>query len=285
MNLNPLANLNADADEAVAALVAQAQAPVAPVLNDFILYECKQGSPEWLQCRAGVITASEFKKARGRMKQNRDGKKAGDFTDAALDYAFQKAVERISQVPLDENHQTWQMKRGHELEPYARMCHEDLLARRGGSLTDIVVQTAGFMTTPDGVFGCSVDGLIGEHGGSEYKCLAAAAKLRKVIIGQDISDYMDQIQGCMAISGRRWWHFGLYCPALKPIGMEFQMVEVQRDDDYIEALWADLVAFSRQVDAYEATLRAMGADAVEAAAAEVRAQLAAPAGAEPAEVE
>jgi hypothetical protein len=243
----------------------------------YILHECKQGSPDWLNARAGVITASEFNKARARMKVARDGKQKGDFTDAALDYAFQKAIERISRVPLDENHVTWQMKRGHELEPAARICHEDLLARRGGDLSNTMVLEAGFMTTPDGIFGCSVDGLIGEHGGSEYKCLTAAAKLRKVILNDDISDYMDQIQGCMAISGRSWWHFGLYCPALKPVHMEFQMMEVERDDDYIDELWRDLLAFKVVVDGYEQALRLRGAEYIAAAVEEARAKLAEPA--------
>lgn len=244
----------------------------------YLLHNCKQGSPEWLQARAGVITASEFKKARGRMKVARDGKQKGDLTDTALDYAFQKAIERISRVPLDENHVTWQMKRGHELEPDARICHEDLLMRRGGALANTMVVEAGFMTTPDGLFGCSVDGLIGDEGGSEYKCLASAAKLRKVILFDDISDYMDQIQGCMAISGRSWWHFGLYCPALKPVGLQFQMLEVERDDDYIDELWRDLLAFKVVVDDYERELRLRGAEYVAAAVEEAREKLTEPAG-------
>lgn len=248
--------------------------PTPIVGNGYLLYECKQGSPEWLQCRAGVITASEFVKARGRMKVARDGKAKGDPTDVCLDYAFQKAIERISRVPLDENYQTWQMKRGHLLEPHARMAHEDRLALKGGSLAEMMVMPAGFMTTPDGIFGCSVDGLVGQHGGAEYKVLASAKKLRKVILDADISDYTDQVQGCMAISGREWWHFGLYCPALKPIGLEFQMTEVQRADDYIDALWKDLLQFANIVSEYEEELRTLGAAAVAEAAEEVRRRLA-----------
>lgn len=245
-----------------------------PIAQDgYLLYECTQGSPEWLAMRAGVVTASEFVKARGRMKVARDGKAKGDPTDVCLDYAFQKSIERISRVPLDENHQTWQMKRGHQMEPHARMAHEDRLARKGGDLASMMVMPAGFMTTPDGLFGCSVDGLVGEHGGAEYKCLASAKKLRKVILDDDISDYLDQVMGCLWISGRDWWHFALYCPALKPIGLEFQMVEVQRDDDYIESLERDLLSFVKIVDEYEEELRTRGAAAVAEAAEEVRRRL------------
>lgn len=251
----------------------------AVAIGGFLLYNCVQGSPEWLQARAGVITASEFAKARATYKVPKD--RMGQPKDTALDYAFQKAIERISGVPLDENFQTWQMKRGHELEPLARIAHEDLLARKGGDLANMIVQTAGFMTTVDGKFGASVDGLIGERGGGEYKCLASAGKLRKVVLFNDIDAYLDQIQGCMWISGREWWHFGLYCPALAPVGLEFQMIEVQRDDDYIEALERDLVRFEKTVTDYELQLREMGAQAIEAAAEEVRRRLAEPAGAEP----
>jgi hypothetical protein len=250
-----------------------------PVERDgFLLYECQQGSPEWLQSRAGVITASQFKVARAKLKRKGDYGNIGDPTEAALDFAFQKAIERICRVPLDEGFVTWQMKRGQKLEPFARACHEDLLQRRaapGTPLEDIMCQTAGFMTTPDGLFGASVDSLIGVHGGGEYKCLVSAKSLRRVILFNDISEYMDQVQGCMWISGRKWWHFGLYCPALKPIGLEFQMIEVERDDDYIEALQADLLEFNKVVDKYEETLRDLGAAAIEEAAEEVRRKLAA----------
>jgi hypothetical protein len=288
---------------------------LSPIRRDgFLLYECQQGTPAWLQCRAGCITASEFKKARskvdtltqqqalfvGALRAGKDskeamaiagykraptsdlidravaGEKVGRFSDAALDYAFQKAIERICRVPLDENYQTWQMKRGQKLEPHARAAHEDVLERRrkpGASLEDSMVLPAGFMTTEDGVFGCSVDGLIGTVGGAEYKCLASAKRLRKVILDGDISDFLDQIHGCMWISGRDWWHFGLYVPALKPVGLEFQMVEVQRDDEYIDALEADLLEFSVEVNRYEDRLRTMGAKAIEEAAEEVHRSL------------
>jgi hypothetical protein len=243
----------------------------------------KQGSAGWLQARSGVLTASDFKTARQKYKV---GERKGQPTDTALDYAFRKAVERISKVPLDEAHQTWQMKRGHDLEPFARIAHEDRLARRGGALSDIMVEECGLMLTDDGIFGCSVDGLIGEHGGLEIKCLVSAGKLRKVILFNDIADYIDQVQGCMWISGRQWWHFGLYCPALKPVGLEFQMIEVQRDDDYIDELEIDLLRFKKIVDDYEEQLRTMGAKAIEEAAEEVRRRLAeAPSEDEPAEVE
>lgn len=249
------------------------------------LIECAQGSAEWHQARAGCITASMFEVARSRVgglteqqqkyvdallagkseaearelaeykaapkaeaiRRALAGEEVGQPSEAAHNYAFTLAVERISGTPLDGGFETWQMKRGHELEPDARMEHE--------IQTGLVVHRAGFVTTDDGVFGASADGLIGENGGSEYKCFLAPEKLRAFHIDNDASGIMDQVQGCMWITGRKFWHIGMYCPALEPVGRQLWWREFQRDDDYIEALEEDLWRFKTLVEQYEARLR------------------------------
>lgn len=281
-----------------------------PIRRDgYLLYECQQGTPQWLRCRAGVITASEFKKARSKIngltgqqkiyvdaalkgvplakcmelagykkapsaevvQRALDGEKVGEWSEAAKDYAFQKALERICQEPLDSGAPiTWQMKHGVKEEPNARAAHEDVLERKGGPLEDLMVVPAGFMTTEDGIFGCSVDGLIGQMGGAEYKCLSAAKSMRPVLIDDDISAYMDQIQGCMWISGREWWHFGLYVPKLTAANLQFHMIEVKRDEAYIDELENDLLEFAGMVTHYEGLLRTKGAKLVEEAAQQMR---------------
>ena len=213
-----------------------------------IVINCDQGSEGWHAARAGCITASMFADARAKLKS---GGNKGQPTSAALDYAFRLAVERISGQPLDEGFSTWQMKRGNELEPHARLEHE--LA------TGLIVHRAGFITTDDGIFGASADGLIGEDGGSEYKCFLAPEKLRSFHIDNDASSIMDQVQGCMWISGRKWWHVGMYCPALESVGKQLWWHEYQRDDDYIEQLEADLWQFKLLVDQYEERLRSKAA--------------------------
>lgn len=200
---------------------------------------CDQGSEEWHQARAGCVTASMFKVARAKLKS---GPEKGKPTEAAKNYAFRLAVERISGTPLDEGFSTWQMKRGHELEPAARQMHEEV--------SGLLVDHAGFVTTDDGLFGASADGLIGGDGGSEYKCLVSPEGLRDVLLGDDISEFIDQVQGCMWITGRKWWHFGLYCPALASIGKDFFLREVERDDDFIEAMETELIEFNTLVNLY-----------------------------------
>ena len=255
-----------------------------------IIHSAPQGSEEWLQARAGVITASMFRVCRERVgglsaqqalyvAAIREGKSPeeaavaaeyktkprmteavqraiqglpiGDFSMEAKKYAFTLAIERISGKPLNEGFETWQMKRGHELEPMARARHEEEAG--------VIAETAGFITTDDACFGASADSLIGSDGGSEYKCLISPDSLMPVLLDGDITDYMDQIQGCMWITARKWWHYGLYCPALANIKLDFYWRHIERDDDYIEALERDLIAFRGLVLEYETKLRGKGA--------------------------
>lgn len=250
-----------------------------------ILVHEQQGSPAWKQARAGVITASMFSTIRKRVggltaqqqtyvdairagkspaeAQTDAGYKAkpsasaieralaglpvGDWSEAAKDYAFRLAIERIGGEPLDEGFETWAMARGRELEPEARAAHE--------MAAGVVVQPVGLALTDDGAFGASADGFIGSAGGAEYKCLIAPDRLRAVLIDGDLSEFADQCQGGMWITGRDYWHFALYCPALASIGKELWWREWRRDDDYIEKMEADLVQFKALVDETEARLR------------------------------
>ena len=214
-------------------------------MSDYKIIECDQGSVEWLNARTGAITASMFSECRKRLKS---GPNKGDFTSAAKQYAFRLAVERISGQRLEEDKfETFEMRRGRELEPEARLLHEE---RKG-----ILVEQAGFALTADGKFGASVDGLIDDDGVSEYKCFIAPSSLMPIILDDDISDCIDQVQGGMWITGRKYGHFVLYCPALKSVNKELKIIEVLRNDDYIEELEADLMEFDRLVEEYKNTLQ------------------------------
>jgi len=251
----------------------------------YIVINCEQGSQEWHEARAGVITASMFSTVRAKVngltaQQEKyvsaiksgkteahareiagykaapksetvqraiEGKPVGEWSSVAQDYAFRLAIERISGQPLDEGFQTWSMRRGQELEPEARMEHE--------VQSGLVVQRAGFVTTEDGIFGASADGLIGSDEGSEYKCFVAPEKLRAFWIDNDPSSVMEQAQGCMWITGRKRWHICLYCPALESVGKQLWWQIFDRDDNFIEKMEADLLEFKALVDQYEHKLR------------------------------
>ena len=250
-----------------------------------IILECPQGSAEWHRERAGAITASMFAECRkvvdGLTAQQQTyvdailsgksideakalaeykskpsssgiaralaGQKVGDFSDAAKNYAFRLAIERISGEPLaDEQFDTFAMRRGRELEPEARDNH----AFEYG----LDILPTGLVLTDDRKFGASADGLINHDGGAEYKCLISPEKIRAILLSGDISEYTDQVQGGMWLTGRTWWHFCLYCPALASVDRALTVFRVDRNDDYIDAMESDLLRFDALVEDYKAQL-------------------------------
>lgn len=208
------------------------------------IVECQQGTAEWFNARSQAVTASMFSTVREKLKT---GPNKGGYKRAAEDYAFRLAIERISGECLQgEEFETHSMRRGHELEPEARAIHS---FRIGSD-----IETAGMARTTDRKFGASVDGLIGDDGISEYKCFVAPEKLRTILLDGDISEIADQIQGGLWLTGRLWCDFALYCPALVKIDCELTIHRVYRDDDYIEALEKDLLAFDELVESYKERL-------------------------------
>lgn len=213
------------------------------------IFEVAQGSPEWHAARAGVISASNVKIARKLVMAS--GPNKGGPGEECKNYAFRLAIERIAGAALqDERFETYAMRRGHELEPEARRAHERL---------GVVVRKAGFVTTDDGWFGSSTDGFIDPRGTAEYKCLVSPEGLREILLAQSLDDFQDQMQTGLLVTERDWMHFGLYCPALAPIGQDFTLRVVYRDDVYIKALRRDLATFKQMVQDYEGQLRNRGA--------------------------
>lgn len=253
--------------------------------TDIEIIEVPQGEPEWFQARAGVISASMFSTVRNKVnglnakqaayveaKLNGAtesdalqageyasapraqvviaalaGEKVGDYSDAAKNYAFRLAIERINEGPiLDEQFETYAMRRGRELEEDCRLRHEADI--------EMLADLAGFVRTKDKKFGCSADSLVNSDGGGEYKCFVSPERLRAIIVDDDWGEIMDQTQGCLWLTGRHWWDMCLYCPPLKNAGKDFIRKRVQRDDNYIEALEADLVEFDALVEQYRALI-------------------------------
>ena len=218
-----------------------------------ILINEPQGSQEWLEARAGVITASRFSDARARLTRAGKSGKAGDPAAKAIEYAWQVALERIAGEPVSPAFETWQMRRGTELEPEARMTYE--------AETGLLASEKGLILTDDRTFGYSSDGLVGDDGLIEIKCPANCQKIGDTWSDPDhaVAEYIDQIQGGMWITGRQWCDFVMYCPWLEPVGKELFRRRIERDDAYIASLEADLLAFRALADEYETRLRSQAA--------------------------
>jgi len=207
--------------------------------------DAAQGSEEWLSIRQGRITGSRFKDARDKLKN-------GGWGSKALGYAYDVARQRCGGVPPVTPTNQY-MRVGSEQEPVARIGYEDKTGR--------LVEEVGFAYTPDGKFGVSVDGLIDDDGVWECKTMVSSKTLFDAMVSGDISEYVDQCNGAMWLLHRKWVDLTLWCPDLNLM----HTVRIERDENAIQALVDDLVAFDRFVTQCEDRLRALmqaaGADA------------------------
>lgn len=194
-----------------------------------------QGTDGWKAARVGRITGSRFKDARDKLK-------SGQPSKTCLGYAMDVARERCGGKAPDK-FQNQAMRFGTEQEPLARAAYE--------SETGNVVQEVGFIMDDEGYFGLSPDGLIGTDGVLEIKTLVSSDTLFSAACAGDISEYIDQCNGYLWLLGRKWVDLVLWAPDLQLM----KIVRIEREEDAIEALEADLMAFSRLVRDYESKLR------------------------------
>lgn len=209
--------------------------------------ECDQGTAEWLQARAGAITASCFAEAISVLQKNGTKRKAGDPTAAAEKYAGDLAIERISQKPYGEPPKAWVLDRGHAMEMLARAAYE---TRHG-----LLAMESGIVKTDDDWFGYSTDGMVGDDGLIEIKCPVASDKIIDMLTTGDVSEYIHQMQGGMWITGRKWCDFIMYVPDLEPAGRDLFVKRIHRDDDFINDMVDKLMAFRSNVIRLEAFFR------------------------------
>jgi len=214
-----------------------------------IVLDHPQGSDGWLRARIGACTASRFSDARAKLTRASKNGNAGDPTGDAIKYAWLIAIETIAQEPLDDTFVTYAMRRGRDLEPQARRSYE---VRTGAMIEEVSL-----ILTDDGRFGYSSDGFRDDDGLIEIKCPLACDKLGAVWSNPDEAhlEYIDQINGGLWISGRKYCDLVVYCPWLAPVGKDLFVKRIHRNEEAIQALETDLVAFMRMVDGFLAVLR------------------------------
>lgn len=252
-----------------------------------IAINCEQGTEAWHQARSGVITASTFAlaleitggldakqqafvdvilagktEAEALMASDYKKRPTADGVDRALRgetvgepspgserLAATVAMERISKKPYGDTFETFAMRRGKEQEVFARMKYEDRF--------QVIVDEEGVILTDDRMFGCSVDGLVPVDGGFECKAPVDLNKVVHILKTGDLSEYRHQIQGCMWITGRKWWDFTMPVPDLAVLnnGNDLYVQRVMRDDDFIEEMELGLLKFAGRVKQIENFLR------------------------------
>ena len=190
-----------------------------------ITLDVEQNSEEWLYARLGIPTASEF----GRILTPKTMK----LSASSEGYIDELIAERLLGEPLEDNSSTW-MARGHKLEESARRYYEFVM--------DCKVSPGGFVLLDNRQAGCSPDGFVGDDGGVEVKCPSAKGHVGYLRAGLP-AKFMPQVQGCMWITGRKWWDLMSYNPAIPPV-----IVRIERDDAYIGKLSAAVLEFVERLE-------------------------------------
>ena len=198
-----------------------------------IIENVVQGTPEWQKERVGIPTASCFDKiitVKGERSKQR------------TKYMYQLAAERITGIK-ENGYQNAVMERGIQMEDEARKMYE--------LMTGYTVTTVG-VCYPDEQkrYGCSPDGLIGEEGLVEIKCPTSAIHVGYLLGGVLPTDYVQQCQGQLLVTGRKWVDFFSFYPGLKPL-----LVKVKPDKKFLHSLQVELEIFCKELDAITEKIR------------------------------
>ena len=181
----------------------------------------EQRSPEWFEARLGVPTSSNFAKIITM---------SGKPSTQSKNYMYKLAGEKVSKV-IEDSYQNAAMARGIELEDEARQMYQIVSGN--------AVEEVGFcITEGDMICGASPDGLMGDDGLIEIKCPAVHTHVGYLMDNKLPSEYFQQVQGQLLVTGRKYCDFVSYFPGIKPL-----IIKVERDEDFLKLLKVELTMF------------------------------------------
>lgn len=193
--------------------------------------EIAQGSLDWFNLRAGVVTASEMDRLITPAKL--EAVKGKGFQT----YLAEKLAEKWCGPLPGAN--TWDMEQGTFLESEARPAFT--------VETGIAVESVGFVTTDDGRTGCSPDAAIFCDGrleaGVEIKCPLPQTQIKYLLAGELPPDYAPQVHGSMLVTGASHWWFFAYRRRMPPL-----CLKVGRDAGIIAKMKAAIDDFLDTMD-------------------------------------
>lgn len=180
----------------------------------------KQRSKEWFAVREGRFTASRIGELLGVKGLGLTGE----------NYAFEKATELVYGVDEEENFETFDMKRGTELEPIAFRKFKELK-----EFDFLDVQEATFFPLGDNA-GSSPDGLVGHDEILEIKCPRSTKFFKLVAQGKEVIDkgYLDQMQMQMLCTNSKRCYFFNYI-IFRGREMWHEII-IDRDEERIELI-------------------------------------------------
>lgn len=191
------------------------------------VFNCAQGSDEWLKLRCGVITASELDRLVTPKFEIRKWS-----TEMPKTYLAEKLAETWCGPLASAN--AFAMEQGKWLEKEALPAYKIEFGD---------VRRVGFCMMTNGRVGCSPDGLVGEEGGVEIKCPEPTQHIKYLLGGTLPDDYAPQVHGSMLVTGRPWWDFMSYQRDLPSL-----FLRVHRDEQKIQTLQTAIGDFILRFD-------------------------------------
>jgi predicted phage-related endonuclease len=121
--------------------------------------------------------------------------------------------------------------------------------------TGLAIKEVGFVNHPTILMaGASPDGLVGDDGLLEIKCLIKANHM-DILLHEDLEKYALQMHWQMACTGRKWCDFVSFNPEL-PEEMQLFIKRLERDDNEIKRVEREVLIFLEEVDETFAALKA-----------------------------
>lgn len=195
----------------------------------------EQGTPEWFEARAGIITCSELKSvmSKGRGKEPSKTRRT---------YMLKMIAEQITGTPT-ESFTNDDMDRGNRHEPIARTKYEDI------SFNDVV--QVGFITNHG--IGFSPDGLVDDDGIIEIKSKRGDLHLDVLLKNEMPAEHVKQVQGGLWVAERNWCDFISFCP-----GLPLFVKRVYRDEKVISEISSACDAFYAELHELKSIIENMG---------------------------
>ena len=207
-------------------------------MSPTIFEELEQGSPEWLEARRGIVTASVV----GQLVTPSTIKPAKNDKSRAL--VMSLAAERITGI-IEPVFPSRDMERGTYEEPIIRGLYAEHFApvKEIGFMTRVITRD----TYPVKI-GYSPDGLVGDDGLIEIKSRNQKRQVESVLdVDAAIAEHMPQMQAGLLATGRAWCDLVGYSS-----GMAMGPIRV-----YPDAAWQ--AAIIAAVKRYEATAAELSA--------------------------
>lgn len=202
-----------------------------------IIHDFEQYSKDWYKIRLGLPTASSARRVVTT---------TGKLSASIEPYAHELAMEVYKSSLDDEFYGTRYTERGKELEPDAIAAYN--------MINDVEVDTCGFITNDEGTIGISPDGLVGNYGLVEVKCLADVKHSAMITAwdktGKVPSDRIAQTQMQLMVSKRKWNDIVFFHPELP-----FLSIRVEPDLEFQKSLGEGLELLIKTRDEIVESLR------------------------------